>query len=280
VNKLTAPRTPGLSFLSAAVWSIAATTLFRLVALLVLALRPDADMDVVAGVACQAVAYLVALYAFVRVYEPDKRLRDVFALRRADASLCAVAALTGVALQFPASAIGALIERHWPYSSAELLARAQHLEAITPGQQIAVFVGVCLVGPLVEELFFRGALFRGLRQRNTPGMTTFGVSAFFALAHQDGRVFLPILLVGLVMTHLRSLSGSLLPAFALHFAFNATAIVPTLGKPIDLDTMQEPLPVAPTLVGTAAAAGLVYLATKLARHSPRAVAARAYDEAA
>lgn len=280
MNRLLAPRTPGLSFLTAAVWSIAATTLFRLVVLLAFAARPEADIDIVTGVACQAIAYLGTLYVFVRVYEPKTPLREIFAFRRADASLCAIAALAGVALQFPAATIGALIERQWPYSSAELLARAQHLEAITPGQQIAVFASVCLVGPLVEELFFRGALFRGLRQRHTAGMTTLGVSAFFAAAHQDGRVFLPILLVGLAMTHLRSLSGSLLPAFALHFAFNATAIVPTLGKPVELDTLREPIAALPALVGTLAAGGLLYIASEFARRSPRAISARSLDESA
>jgi len=280
VKKLWTPRAPGLSFLAAAVWSIGATTLFQLIVLLAFAFRPGAEVDIVAGVACQAAAYLLALYVFARVYEPRERMREIVAFRRADASLCGLAALAGVALQFPASALGELIEKQWPYSSAELLARAQHLEAITPGKQVAVFVSVCLVGPLVEELFFRGALFRGLRQRNTPGMTTFGVAAFFAAAHQDGRVFLPILLVGLAMTHLRALSGSILPAIVLHVTFNAAAIVPTLGQPIELETFRESVGILPAVLGTTAAAGLLYLANLLGRHSPRAIAARAYDEAA
>lgn len=273
-------RAPGLSFLTAAIWSIGATTLFQLIVLLAFAFRPRAEIDIVAGVACQAAAYLLALYVFVRVYEPQQSMREILAFRRADASLCALAAAMGVALQFPASTIGALIEKQWPYSSSELLARAQHLEAITPGQQIAVFVSVCLVGPLVEELFFRGALFRGLRQRNTAGMTTFGVAAFFAAAHQDGRVFLPILLVGLAMTHLRAISGSILPAILLHVTFNATAIVPILGRPIEMDELREPIALVPTLVGTAATLGLLALARTLTRHSPRAIAARSFDEAA
>lgn len=270
-------RLPGLTFFGAAVWSIGATALFQLVLLLSMALKPNAELDIVAGVACQAAAYLLALYLFVRAYEPETKLAEVVALRRADFSLCTLSVALGVALQFPMSALGALVARLFPYSSSELLARAQHLEALTFGKQIAVVAGVCLIGPLVEELFFRGALYRGLRQRHTAAMATIGVAAFFAAAHQDGRVFLPILVVGLAMTHLRALSGSLLPALLLHIAFNATSILPTLGKPIEPEDWVASIPIGPTLIGTLASAALWLGISKMMQRSPRALAMRAMD---
>lgn len=277
MNRLEPRRAPGLTFFGAAVWSIGATALFQLVLLLAFALKPKADFDIVAGVACQAAAYLLALFLFVRIYEPETRLGEVVAARRADFSLCALAVALGVALQFPVSALGALVAKLWPYSSSELLARAQHLEALTLGKQIAVVVSVCLVGPLVEELFFRGALYRGLRRRHTAGMATIGVAAFFAAAHQDGRVFLPILVVGLAMTQLRALSGSLLPALLLHVAFNAASILPTLGEPIEPEALVSSIPVGVTLVGTLASAVLWVGSLEMARRNPRALATRSLD---
>lgn len=270
-------RQPGLSFFAAAVWSIGATALFQLVLLLGLSLKPNAELDIVAGVACQAAAYLLALFLYLRVHEPESRLADVVGARPASFSLCALSAALGAALQIPASALGAFVERFWSYTPSELLARAQHLEALTPARQIAVVAGVCLIGPLVEELFFRGALFRGLRQRHTAGMTTIGVAAFFAAAHQDGRVFLPILLVGLAMTHLRAISGSLLPPLVMHIAFNATSIVPTLGKPIEIDELATSIPPLVTMAGIGASAALLLATRAVARSSPRALAARAID---
>lgn len=270
-------RPKGLSFLTAALWSVGATALFQLVLLLALALNPRGELDIVAGVACQAIAYLLALFLFLRRYEPDTSLDEVIAYRRADLSLVGLSMALGVALQFPVSAIGGLVEQLFPRSEAEWLARAQHLEALTPPRMVAVVMAVVVIGPLVEELFFRGALYRGLRRAHTAGMTTLGVAAFFAAAHQDGRVFLPILVVGLAMTHLRALSGSLLPPLALHMAFNATSILPTLGKRITVEEMTTAVPPLPLLLGTLASAALWFACLKLATSSPRALAARSLD---
>lgn len=277
MNGLVPKRAPGLTFLGAAVWSIGATALLHFILLSTFALRPNAGLDIVAGVACQAAAYLFALFLFIRVYEPNRGLGEIIGARSADASLLALSLALGVALQFPASGLATLIEQVWPHSQAELLARAQQFEAITPWRQVAVVAGVVFIGPLVEELFFRGALYRGLRQRHTAGMATIGVAAFFAAAHQDGRVFLPILLAGLAMTHLRAISGSILPPLVLHAAFNATSIVPTLGKPVEVEDLTATLSPPLLLVGTAASAGLLVLARAVAIRSPRALVARRQD---
>lgn len=272
-------RPPGLSFLAAAAWSIAATAILQVVAVVGLAVKPGADLDVIGGVACQAAAYLLAVFLFVRVYEPERALSDVLAVRRTSAALCAAAVLLGLAIQVPATALAAAIERRWPHSATELAAQAAQLAADTPGRRAGVVLAVVVAGPLVEEMFFRGVLFRGLRLRHPRGLATIGVATFFALAHEDARYFAPILLVGLAITHLRALSGSLLPGLLVHGAFNAASLIPALGGSMEPQDAAVPVPRPLLVAGLAATATMLLVCQAIANRSARCALAREADEA-
>lgn len=89
--------------------------------------------------------------------------------------------------------------------------------------------------PWAEELCFRGGI-GGFYRRMLPGLGGVWLSAAtFALAHADmttqhllhGRVGLPLgpFLLGLLCESVYLLSGSLLPAIAVHAAANATVII-------------------------------------------------------
>jgi membrane protease YdiL (CAAX protease family) len=274
-----APRPSGLSFLGAAAWSIAATAILQVFAVVGLAVKPGADLDIVGGVACQAAAYLLAIFLFVRVYEPHRALSDVLAVRSTSAALCASAIALGLAIQIPAAAVAAAIERRWPHTATELAAQAQELTATTTGRRVGVVLAVVVAGPLVEEMFFRGALYRGLRLRHPRGLATIGVATFFALAHQDARYFVPILMVGLAITHLRAISGSLLPGLLVHAAFNAASLLPALGGSMEPEDAAAPVPRSLMIVGTAASAAMLLVCKAIASRSAMCALAREADEA-
>ena len=90
---------------------------------------------------------------------------------------------------------------------------------------ILTFIAVALITPLVEELFFRGIVHRGLEQHF--GFLAGGaLSAFiFALAHIDYRLFVPIFGLGFGLAFLVHKTGSIWPSVGGHFLINSLGVV-------------------------------------------------------
>ncbi len=80
-------------------------------------------------------------------------------------------------------------------------------------------VGV-IVAPLVEEIFFRGFLFQGFRQRYGWIAGLVLSSFIFAAAHLGPVAFIPTFLLGAVMAYVYHRSNSILPGVVLHFLVN------------------------------------------------------------
>ncbi len=81
-----------------------------------------------------------------------------------------------------------------------------------------------IFAPIMEEMFFRGFIFGGLRRRWGTLGAALGSGALFAVAHlgNPGTVYIlpPIGLVGALFAWGYVYSGSLLPVMAAHFLFN------------------------------------------------------------
>ena len=95
--------------------------------------------------------------------------------------------------------------------------------------QTAVFLGVTAVAvaPLVEEVVFRGFIFPVLERRWGWVAAVLLTALMFTSLHVtqlwgSWMAVSLILLVGLVLSLVRALTGALLPAFLLHLAYNAT----------------------------------------------------------
>ena len=91
-----------------------------------------------------------------------------------------------------------------------------------------------LVGPLVEEVLFRGALLALLRTRFGDGWAIALSSVFFGVIHLPdlGGVWYAIpnlILVGAFCAWLRVRSRSIWPAYACHAANNALATMAWFG---------------------------------------------------
>ena len=88
-----------------------------------------------------------------------------------------------------------------------------------------VLVLVLVVGaPLVEEVFFRGLVLRGLSARAGPVAGVVVTALLFALAHFQALQFAGLAAFGLVLGVLARRGRRLGPSVAAHAAFNAAAV--------------------------------------------------------
>lgn len=79
------------------------------------------------------------------------------------------------------------------------------------------FVLAVVVAPVIEEIFFRGVLFRGLRSRmGLGGAAAFSAFVFASLHPTLPSGFLPIFTLGMVLAVLREKTGSLYPGMIAH----------------------------------------------------------------
>ncbi len=89
----------------------------------------------------------------------------------------------------------------------------------------AAAVLACIVAPIVEETFFRGMLYTGLRTRMGVWPSAIISSVFFAAIHPTLPAgFLPILALGTVLAIVRERTGSLVPSMICHGVNNAVAL--------------------------------------------------------
>ncbi len=182
-------------------------------------------VDIVTSTALAALVFVGISLAVLRVHLPEVSLRDGLGLRPTASSLLFLGLALGLVLQIPATQLRGVVEARWPTPEEALAARAAMLSTETTAQMVAVLVSIACVGPLIEELFFRGALFVWLRRATTVAGAAVVTSILFTFAHPELRDWPSLLLVAAVIAHLRVSSGSLLPPLALHVGFNATTVI-------------------------------------------------------
>ena len=120
-----------------------------------------------------------------------------------------------------------------PHLSEKLGHPTTQLLGSSSGVELAVLaVLVCLGSPLVEELFFRGLLLRGLLgrlrsldRRLGPAVSVLGTGVVFGLVHFEALQFLGLAGFGVVLSYLAYRTGRLGPSFVSHVAFNSTTVV-------------------------------------------------------
>ena len=266
-----------MSALAAFAWS-SVGVFFALACIgLSLSVRPGLSLDIVNYIACSSLGFTLAMLLAFFVHLPDLEVPDALGLRPASPLLFGVAALVGGVLQVPATWMSSAIERRFPRSQVEL----EHLAAaftLPPGAyRIAFAAGAVALGPLVEELLFRGVLFRGLRRAYARTAVVLLTAFCFSAMHLDARKFLPILLCGLVLGHLRERAGSLGPSLVCHMTFNGLT---TFGLLAGWTSMDETTTRIPFVIGASSTVALVLLLalyTWLAERSPLAATGREAD---
>jgi hypothetical protein len=112
---------------------------------------------------------------------------------------------------------------------------------------LAVLPGIC------EELAFRGVLLYGLSKRLRPVALSLAVGLVFGFFHVSLFRLIPTAYLGVVLSAVTILSGSIFPAMLWHTLNNATALVPAYLGWIDADMSMEPWMYAVAVAGLAVA---------------------------
>jgi uncharacterized protein len=99
--------------------------------------------------------------------------------------------------------------------------------ALQPSAILFVFVAA-LIGPIVEELVFRGFLFRAWQAAWGWGWSAIASSIVFGLFHH--ATVLPQFLAGLVLVTVMRRAGTLRASIYVHALFNLLAWYPLLGQ--------------------------------------------------
>ncbi|MSQ40857.1 MAG: CPBP family intramembrane metalloprotease [Dehalococcoidia bacterium] len=119
------------------------------------------------------------------------------------------------------------------YTQAVTLVGLDGLRPTTPTQLLQLegpllWVGGFIIvglGPLAEEIFFRGFLLRGLAPRLGGAGAAIVSSLIFAIAHLTPGVLAPIFILGLLLSWLYLKTRSIVPGLIAHSAQNALALL-------------------------------------------------------
>lgn len=130
----------------------------------------------------------------------------------------------GIALLFGFFMLNAWYSRLLEYFGLEVQADlapiAERLSSPWP-----FIVTIVLVAPVVEEIFFRGFVFAGLRSRYGWRWAAAISAALFAAAHLQITFFLPAFLLGYLLAYLYQSSDSVWPGMIVHALMNGLAMV-------------------------------------------------------
>jgi membrane protease YdiL (CAAX protease family) len=78
-----------------------------------------------------------------------------------------------------------------------------------------------IVAPITEEIFFRGFLFKGFREKYGWVNALMFSSIIFALFHGQIATLIPTFLLGALFAYMVQRTESIYPGMILHFAVNA-----------------------------------------------------------
>jgi len=96
------------------------------------------------------------------------------------------------------------------------------------GDPIAITLLVILavvLAPLVEEIIFRGCIYRFLKSQTTVLPAQILSGSVFALMHANLMSFLPLVIVGILLARVYERSGNILVAMCFHACFNGFSLV-------------------------------------------------------
>ncbi len=88
------------------------------------------------------------------------------------------------------------------------------------GQRLGFAVAAIVIAPVVEEVLFRGILYRTIKQSGRPRVALVATSLLFAAVHANLMTFVPLAFFGVVMVLIYEKTGTLLAPIVTHSFFN------------------------------------------------------------
>ncbi len=130
----------------------------------------------------------------------------------------------GLGLFVPSMWLNALYETFLSRFGHKMQPEVERILTETSSPGLFILAAV-IIAPLVEEIFFRGFLFAGLKNRFLWTTAMLISSGLFALLHLSPLAAPPIFLLGLVFAYLYQRSGSIWPAVIIHSLVNSLAVI-------------------------------------------------------
>lgn len=87
------------------------------------------------------------------------------------------------------------------------------------------FLAIVIVGPIMEELLFRGWIMRVLLEKTTPTKAIVYSALIFGIIHMNPVQIMYASLIGLVLGWMYYKTGSLIPSIVMHIVANGTSFV-------------------------------------------------------
>jgi membrane protease YdiL (CAAX protease family) len=150
--------------------------------------------------------------------------REDLGLRAAPGARSVGLVLLAIVVYILVAAVWVLTVIHHKSNSADILSGLKHESTLNV---VLAAVAVSASAPIVEEIFFRGLLYRSLRNRLSVWPAALIAGSLFGLVHITGYPLntLPIKAAfGVIACLLYERTGSLLPGIALHSLVDASAI--------------------------------------------------------
>jgi membrane protease YdiL (CAAX protease family) len=93
-------------------------------------------------------------------------------------------------------------------------------------QQFLILTSIftAVVGPLIEELFFRGFMYNAFKKRIGIFWAMFITSAVFASLHTNIVGFAPILVLGMLLAYMYEMTGTLVAPITIHVIHNLSMV--------------------------------------------------------
>lgn len=170
-------------------------------------------------------ALLLVALLIVRRHRASWRMLGL-RVRRWGASIAA--GLRGYLLWLPlfvmTIALVMVVSRWWSVTPEPQAVVVMLLQESRPRLLLALVAMVALIGPLAEEIVFRGVVYAALRRRWGVGRALLGSSSVFAVLHLDPIALAPIFVMGLLLGWLYEQTGSLIPSMTVHFVHNSVML--------------------------------------------------------
>lgn len=137
-------------------------------------------------------------------------------------------AAVGLACQYGLIPLLYLPFESFDHSLSQQLSEPVHRDtgaAHTVPQAAVLLIFLAIGAPLIEELFFRGLLFRALLGRMPVPFAIVVSAVLFALAHFEAVQLAGLAVFGVVLAYIAWRSGRLGMSIGAHMAFNAAAVL-------------------------------------------------------
>ena len=173
-----------------------------------------------------AMVYATVLAAMALVFR--RNFREAVAWKRSSASEVARAGLACLAAYAVVAPIQALVAPDSFRAAVSILEAIGsddgRLGASSPILTAVILLRACVLAPVGEELFFRGALFGWLRRRLSAPVSIGVTAAAFAAIHGFPAILPIAFALGVAFGWIRERTGSTVPTVVAHMLHNAILV--------------------------------------------------------